>query len=437
MFIKIFTPVNYEKLRMNPKIISLAVFIAAYLLFMLFLKKRTIVAAGASLLLVLLGALSFKQAFFAVNWNVMGIFVGTLFLTDIFMESRVPAFLAEHIVNRTPSIAWAIIAICALAGFISAFVENVATVLIVAPIALALAKRLKISPVNMLIAIAISSNLQGTATLIGDPPSMLLGGYAKMNFFDFFFYRGKPSIFFAVELGALASLPVLYHVFRKHIQKTVLVAEEKVLSWIPTIMLTAMIVALALSSFFDTGFSFLAGIICMAFGLAALLWDVLWKKAPAWKKIKSLDWDTTLFLMAVFVLVGGLIANGWIETISGFLARLVGGNIFLGFFALVFLSVAISAFVDNVPYLAAMLPVAISLSKSLNLEPSLLLFGLLIGASLGGNITPIGASANIVACGILKKEGYHVSFGEFVKVGLPFTLAAVAAASVFVWFVWR
>jgi Na+/H+ antiporter NhaD/arsenite permease-like protein len=413
------------------------VFLLAYLLFVLFAKRRTIVAGIAAVLLMILGALSVKQALLAINWNVMGIFVGTLFLTDIFMESRVPAYLAEHIVNRSPNIAWAILSICALSGFISAFVENVATVLIVAPIALELSKKLKINPVNMMIGLAISSNLQGAATLIGDPPSMLLGGFAKMNFFDFFFYHGKPSIFFAVELGALISLFVLYWFFRKHRQKVALVAEEQVRTWIPTWLLVGLIVALALSSFFDTGFSYLAGSICMAMGLLALIWDVAANKASAKKKIKALDWDTTVFLVAVFVLVGGLTANGWIEIISSFLAGLMGNNIFMGFFGLVFFSVLISAFVDNVPYLAAMLPVALSLSKSLQLSPSLLLFGLLVGASLGGNITPIGASANIVACGILKKEGYQVSFKEFVRIGLPFTLAAVAVASVFVWFIWK
>lgn len=422
---------------MNPQTISMGLFVLAYLLFVVFIRRRTPIAAAAALLLVVLGALSPKQALLAVNWNVMGIFVGTLFLTDIFMESRVPAYLAEHIVNRSPSIAWAVLAICALSGFISAFVENVATVLIVAPIALELARKLRLNPVNMMIGIAISSNLQGAATLIGDPPSMLLGGFARMTFFDFFFYRGKPSIFFAVELGAAVSLLVLYWFFRGHREKAALVSEERVKTWVPTWMLAGLIVALAASSFFDTGFSYLAGIICMVMGLAALAWDVAANRASAWAKIKALDWDTTVFLMAVFVLVGGLTANGWIEIISGWLAGLVGNNIFLGFFGLVFFSVLISAFVDNVPYLAAMLPVAISLSKSLNLEPSLLLFGLLIGASLGGNVTPIGASANIVACGILKKEGHQVRFGEFVKMGLPFTLAAVTAASVFVWFVWR
>jgi Na+/H+ antiporter NhaD/arsenite permease-like protein len=430
----------------DSKIASLVLFVIAYLLFIVLPYKRTPIAIFTALLVIALELVSGKSFTGvglwvfgeAINWNVMGIFVGTLFVADIFMESRAPAFFAVKIVNKTSSVAMAIIAICALTSFISAFVENVATVLIVAPIAMTLAKKLNIKPVQMMIAIAVSSNLQGTATLIGDPPSMLLGGFAKMTFFDFFFYHGKPSIFFAVEIGAVFAMGVLYFVFRKHSEKTGNLPDEKVTSWLPTILLILLIVLLAASSFFDTGFSFLAGIICMAFGLVSMIWSFINRERDEFiKGLKSLDWDTTFFLMSIFVIVAGLTENGWIETISAALAGIIGGNIAAGFFLVVLASVLISAFVDNVPYLAAMLPVAISLSNHLNINPSLFLFGLLIGASLGGNVTPIGASANIVACGLLKKEKYHVSFGEFMKIGVPFTLAAVIPAAIFVWFVWR
>jgi Na+/H+ antiporter NhaD/arsenite permease-like protein len=266
---------------------------------------------------------------------------------------------------------------------------------------------------------------------------MLLGGFAKMNFMDFFFYKGRPGIFFAVELGALASFVVLYLIFRKHKEKTALVPVEKVKSWIPTIILASLIVLLALSSFLDTGFSYMAGILCVLFGVISILWEKFINKSSILDGIKALDWETTFFLMGVFILVGSITVTGWIEIISNFLSWLVGENIFLGYTVIVFISVFLSAFIDNVPFLAAMLPVAISMSAKLNLNPSLFLFGLLIGTSLGGNITPIGASANIVACGLLKKEGYEVKFKDFVKIGLPFTIVAVTAAYLFIWFIWK
>ena len=422
---------------MNPKIIALCVFILSYILFILLPPRRTLVALAGSLLLILTQAISWKEAFLAVNWNVMGIFVGTLIMADVFMQSRVPAYIAEIIVDKAKNTTWSILFICLLTGLISAFVENVATVLIVAPIALTLAKKLKINPTKMMIAIAVSSNLQGTATLIGDPPSMLLGGFAKMNFGDFFFYKGKPGIFFAVELGALVSFFVLYFIFRKHKEKAQLVPVEKVKSWVPTILLVSLIVLLALSSFLDTGFNSLAGQICMVFGIIALVWEKFVNKASIISGLKSLDWDTTFFLIGIFIIVGGITLTGWIQVLANYLAGLVGSNIFLGYTAIVFLSVILSAFIDNVPFLAAMLPVAIIMADKLQISPSLFLFGLLIGASLGGNITPIGASANIVACGLLKKEGHPVKFGEFMKIGIPFTIAAVTAAYLFIWFIWR
>src|SRR3989339_907090 len=422
---------------MYDKIISLAIFVIAYILFIAWPRRRMYVAITGALLLILTGAISTKDAFFSINWNVMGIFVGTLALAESFMRSKVPAFLAEEIVDRSKSTGWAILFICIFTGLISAFVENVATVLIVAPIALALAKKLEINPVNMMIAIAISSNLQGTATLIGDPPSMLLGGFAKMNFFDFFFFKGKPGIFFAVELGAIASFFVLYYYFRNLKEKTELIALENVRSWFPTIVLVLLIFLLACSSFIDKGFGYMAGVICMIAGFISLVWGSITKKEKILKGLKKLDWDTTFFLMAIFILVNGLSLYGWIDKISVFLSGIVGQNIFLGFTAIVFVSVFLSAFIDNVPYLVAMIPVAMSVSDKLGVSPSLFLFGLLIGASVGGNITPIGAAANIVSCGLLKKEGYPVRFFDFVKIGLPFTLISVFVSYLFIWFVWK
>jgi len=266
---------------------------------------------------------------------------------------------------------------------------------------------------------------------------MILGGFAKMNFCDFFFYKGRPSIFFAVELGAFVSFWVLYLIFKKHKEKMRLLAVEKVKSWIPTGFLVALIFSLAISSFFDTGFSYMAGIICMIFGIISILWEKFINKGSVLEGLKSLDWETTFFLIGVFILVGSITLTGWIEIIANFLSGLVGKNIFLGYTLIVFISVFLSAFVDNVPFLVAMLPVAISMSDKLHINPSLFLFGLLIGTSLGGNITPIGASANIVACGLLRKEGYEVKFKDFLKIGLPFTLAAVSVAYLFIWFVWN
>ena len=421
---------------MNPSTVALGLFVAAYTLFVFLPKRRSLIAVTAALLLMLLRVVTPWEALSAINWNVMGIFVGTLLAADVFIASRFPAWFAEVIVNRAPNTAWAILFICIMTGVVSAFVENVATVLIVAPIALSMAKKLNLNPVAMMIGIAISSNLQGAATLIGDPPSMLLGGYAKMTFVDFFVYHGKPSIFFAVEIGALVSFVVLYWVFRGYRQKQDLVETEQVRSWAAPVLLVLLIVALACSSFFDAEFSYLAGVLCMIFGVVMLAPEVRRDRSALINTMRNLDWDTTFFLMAIFVIVESLTHTGWIDAIAHGMSGMIGDNVLFGFLMIVGFAILFSAFVDNVPFLAAMLPVAQQIAGDLGIDPSVYLFGLLIGASLGGNVTPIGASANIVACGLLGQEGHTVTFRQFAKISVPFTIAAVVPAAIFIWLVW-
>jgi Na+/H+ antiporter NhaD/arsenite permease-like protein len=422
---------------LDDRVAALLIFFAAYGCFIFLPARRMLVALGAGALLLLIGVVSPGAAFASINWNVIGIFVGNLMIADVLIESRAPAYLAEIIVDRSKNTAWAIIFICLLTGAISAFVDNVATVLLIAPVALALAKKLKFNPTKMMIGVAISSNLQGAATLIGDTPSMLLGTAAGMSFTDFFWYQGKPSIFFAVQFGALASFIVLYFVYRTQREKLQLIPVEKVQSWFPTVLLVALIFTLAGASFFKAPFAHGAGIICLVAGTIALVWQTCRGNVSFFAGLKSLDYDTTFFLVGIFVLVGSLTRTGWIDSFGQSLSGMVGSNVFLGYTIIVFVSVLLSAFVDNIPYLAAMLPVVTKMSAAMQVNPTLFYFGLLLGASLGGNITPFGASANIAACGMLKKEGYTVRFGEFTKIGLPFTLAAVIAAYLLVWFIWR
>ncbi len=416
---------------------ALIIFIGTYFALVFIPRRRMHSAVLGALALIVLGVVGPLEAFTLINWNVMGIFWGTLVVAELFMASNTPAYLAELVVQRTRSAVWAVIAICALTSFISAFVENVATVLIVAPVALAITDRLHISPVPMIIGLSISSNLQGAATLIGDPPSMLLAGFAKMSFNDFFFYMGKPSIFFGVQLGAIASFAALYFIFRSMKQSIQIERTQRVKTWTPPLMLVGMIVLLALSSLADPGFGYMAGIICMVFGVAGFVWYAAAQKGNVIRLFTSLDWQTTFFLMGVFVVVGALTRVGWIGDITIVFEKMSGDNVFVAYSLIVWISVLFSAFVDNVPYLLAMLPVAQSLAADMGVSQALLMFGLLIGASLGGNITPIGASANIVGVGILSRRGHHVSLREFARIGVPFTLVATFTAYLFIWFVWR
>ncbi len=423
---------------MNHKPLVGIVFGAIYLYLVFGRKHRALASWIGAGVIVAISPVSPMEALRGINLNVLGIFVGTLLLAELFVLSGVPLMLADRLAGSSRSAGMALLKVCALSGFLSCFVENVATVLIVAPVALGLASRLKISPTPLLVGIAVSSNLQGSATLIGDPPSMILAAYQKMTFNDFFVYKGRPGIFFAVELGAAASLLVLWLLFRRYRQPVGQVRVARVRSWTPTLLLSLMVVGLAVGSRLDPDFRFLGGATCMVFGIVGTLWQ--WRRArrkAATILRRRFDFETTFFLAGIFVLVHCLSVLGIVEDIALAVQAVAGQSALVLFVTIVIVSVFVSGFVDNVPYVMAMIPVSDLLAKGAGIAPEVLVFGLVVSACLGGNITHVGAAANVVAVGILRKRGRHVGFRQFVRIGLPFTIAATTAAALFLWFVWR
>lgn len=325
--------------------------------------------------------------------------------------------------------------VCGLSGFISSFTENVATVLIVAPIALEIAKAININPIPLLIGVTLSANLQGTATMIGDSPSIILAMQSGMNFNDFFWMKGRPGIFFAVELGAIGAFFVLWCVFRRYNQPPKRIEIIKPKTWIPTLLMSLMLLSLVISSFIKNRHQYSVAFICLSWAIIGLIWHEL-KHRESISLVKNLDWQTFFFLIGIFILVGSLTHSGIVDDIGRYITNLTSKNVFFAYMLIVWISVFISAFVDNIPYTMAMIPVAKIVATNLGISIYPFLFGLLLGTCLGGNITPIGASANVVTLGLLRKEGYRVKFSQFIKIGLPFTFAAVTLAALFIWFIW-
>ena len=420
------------------KIIAITLFILTYILLLLFPKIRAYIAIASGVVFVALGILPIDKVLSTVDWNVILMIAGTMGIVHFFIESRMPELMADIIIDKTPNVKWAVISLALFAGIISAFVDNVATVLMVAPVALTIAKKLKISPVPAIISIAVSSNLQGAATLVGDTTSILLGGYADLDFLDFFFFQGKIGIFWVVQLGALASTLVLLYIFRKEKQPISPMSKVVVEDYFPTYLLIAMIIFLITASFLPNMPYTINGIICVSLFLIGLFRNLLITKDPGHihRAMGSIDYFTILLLIALFIVVGGITEAGVIDDISEVFIKLSGDNIFVVYTLLVWGSVLFSAFIDNIPYVATMLPVVTGIAGILQIEPYLLYFGLIIGATLGGNMTPIGASANITALGILRKDGYEVKPKEFMKIGIPFTLVAVITGYVLIWILW-
>lgn len=420
------------------KIFALVLFALMYVLMIAKPKYRPLYALSMAAIFLISGILPWKDLMSTINWNVLLMISGTMIIVYYFIESHMPNLLADILLEKAKNVMWVTILMSLFAGVISAFIDNVATVLMVAPVGMAICKKLNMSPVGMILSIAVSSNLQGAATLVGDTTSIMLGDYANMNFMDFFWMNGKPGIFFAVELGALATVPVMMYLFRKDTAPVSSTGRTPVTDYLPTVMLLLMVAALITASFIPDTPDMINGIICCVLAAATIVIDFMRvKKADnTAEALKNLDFETLGLLSGLFVVIGGLTNVGIIDDFAGLIVKFGGNNIFLLYTIVVWGSVLISAFVDNIPYVATMLPVLTAVTATLGIEPYLLYFGLLSGATLGGNITPIGASANIAAVGMLRKEGYQVSFAEFMRIGVPYTLVAVMTGYLYFWFIW-
>ena len=435
---------------------ALIVFVITYVLMLAFQKYRPYIALSSALIFIVMGYLGVYEmniltALAAVDYNVLLMMSGTMGLVTLFIASKMPARLAEMIISKVPNVKWAVTALALFAGIVSAFVDNVATVLMVAPIGLAISRKLKISPVPVLIAIAVSSNLQGAATLVGDTTSILLGGFAGMTFLDFFFMQGKLGIFFGVELGAIASAFVLLFLFRKDTQKVSAKVETEVTDYFPSVLMVGAVLLLIVASFIPepasagilaTIYNLRSGLICFVLCVIGVVRAMKREGNANMLKqvIADLDRDTLLLLFGLFMMIEGISAAGVIDAVAGLFHSVAGDSPFMLYTLIVFASVILSAFIDNIPYVATMLPVVQGIAALMNggagMDPNVFFFGLLTGATLGGNLTPIGASANIAAIGILRKNGETVTTKDFLRIGIPFTLAAVLTGYAYIWLVW-
>lgn len=423
---------------MNQTLTALLIFVAMYVLLLIFSERRWIIALAAAVIFILMGVLPVYSAIRAINWNVLMMLAGTMMTVELFIQSKMPARMSEGLLKIVPNAQWAVVALSLFSGIISAFVDNVATVLMVAPVGLAVAKRAKINPVPVVIAIAVSSNLQGAATLVGDTTSILLGSYAGISFNEFFFFHGKPGITLAVEIGTLLTIPVLLWLFRKERTPIQAGSITEVSDYVPTVLLAGSILMLIVASQFPNKPELTNGVICCFIAVVGTLYEAIKHRSTdvLVRTLKAIDHQTLLLLAGLFMDIEALTQAGVIDMIAGLFVHTGGNSMLRTYIMIVGASVLLSAFIDNIPYVATMLPVVGNIAAMLGMEPYLFDFGLLIGATLGGNITPVGASANIAGIGILQKENYKVTFFDFVRIGVPFTIISALSGALVIWMIW-
>lgn len=425
---------------MDRLILAAALFVITYIFMIKFVNHRPLVVGISALVFIILNIVPLNTVWGAIDFNVLLMIGGTMMLVSLFSESLMPTRLADLIINKVKDIRLIILFLSMFAGFVSAFIDNVATVLMIAPVAMSLAKKLKISPVKMIIAISISSNLQGAATLVGDTSSILLGSALNMTFFDFFVYNGHMGMFWIVQISALIATAIIYIQTKDMKGKVDAIEVTKVKDMMPTFLVILMIVLLIFASFIpqDQKIDILNGLICVCVAIFGVIYHLIrHKDSSIIKTVASeIDFNTLGLLAGLFIIISGIENAGVIDEIAKLFIKLADKP-FLLYTALVWGSVLISAFVDNIPYVATMLPVLSVISTHVPFDMTVFYFGLLSGATLGGNITPIGASANIASLGILKEAGYTVENKDFMKMSVPFTLTAVLVGYILVWFIYR
>ena len=452
-------------------ITALILFGITYILMLAFQKIRPHVTVASALIFIVLGIVSavnpnlFGEGFFVlengstyaygalealgeIDWNVIMMIAGTMGTVYLFIESKMPNLMSDILISKMPSVKWTVVALSLFAGIVSAFVDNVATVLMIAPVALAFCKKVNVSPVPSIICIAVSSNLQGAATLVGDTTSILLAKQANLDFSDFFVHDGHVGMFWVVQAGAIVSALIILFMFRKDKDKISFNNRTVVEDKFPSFLLVGTVFALIAVSFIpykdnaNGGFykpDITNGIICIGFFVVGIIRELFIKKNKDIVKnaFKEIDYYTIVLLSALFVVIGGIKSAGVIDVIGSAIASLGSGSVFAVYTIVVWMSVILSAFIDNIPYTATMLSIVPVIASNIGIDPTLLYYGLLCGATLGGNLTPIGASANIAGIGILRKEGYEVKATTFMKFGVPFTLAAVITGYLLLWVIWK
>lgn len=389
------------------------------------------------------GAVSLDEAFTYVNWDVLGLILGMSILSVLLERSGLIEVLSHILMSSVSSPEKLLFLLVLLSGLVSIALENVTVVLLFAPIAFKLAEKININPAPMIIGLALSSNMAGSATMIGDPPAIITAGHYDLSFMDFIWYQGKPSMFFITLIPMIISTYVYTIISRKSIASENWVTEkntdrkinkgvsitiakdlDRMFLFEALLFLSIKIVLLSIRDIIHIPLT-LATIIGTG-GLILVRLCVHRDIESVETSIKEgFEWKLIVFLASVFILSGAFAKHGLASSVADYIAKYSDGNLFVITAILIWLSVAVSAVMDNTPYIVTMIPVIDRLAPELAVDPLILAWALLLGATLGGGITYIGASANLVAIRLLEKKGYGITFSEFIRKSLPFNLTNI------------
>jgi Na+/H+ antiporter NhaD/arsenite permease-like protein len=419
--------------------LTVLVFLTAYLLIATERIHRVAAALGGAAVMVAIGSTGAEAAFFSeetgVDWNVVFLLLGMMILVGVLKQTGVFEFLAVWAAKRAKGRPFRVMVLLVLITAIaSALLDNVTTVLLIAPVTLLVCERLGVPPIPFLIAEVLASNIGGTATLIGDPPNIIIASRAGLSFNDFV-VNLAPIVVVLLAVFILMSRLLFRHAFTYNAERAqrVMALDEREAISDPRLLVRALaVLALVMVGFVAHSALHVAPSVVALLGAGTA---VVVTRVPTDRYLAEVEWETLVFFMGLFIMVGSLVHVGVIEELGRLATEAVGDRYLLASTGLLFGSAVLSGLVDNIPYVATMAPLVSDLVGGAA-DPShaqALWWSLALGADLGGNATAVGASANVVVLGIAARNGHHISFWQFTKYGIVVAGVTVLIAWPYVW----
>ena len=412
------------------QIVAVAVFVVVMITIMTEKLHRSLAAITGAMIVLALHVMPYDAAMEHIDFNTLGVLLGMMLFVSVVKLSGVFEFLAIKCARLAKGDPWKIMLLFVLlTAVLSAFLDNVTTVLLIGPMTLTVCKLLDVNPIPFFMTEILASNIGGTATLIGDPPNIMIGSAAGYSFFDFILYDAP-----AVAIILVAILGVFYALYGRkmnvddeHKARIMELDEHAQIKNRRLLKQSVVMTALVVVGFMAHGALGLESCI-IALGAAGIIMLISGESIE--EALSNVEWTTLSFFAGLFVIVGALAETGVIGMLANGLIDATGGNVFITMLVLLIGSAVISSFLDNIPFVATMIPILLAM-ESTGMDVTPLWWAVSLGACLGGNGTLIGASANVVLSDISKKHGYEITFAKFFKTGFPIMLLTILIAGVY------
>ena len=411
--------------------IPITIFLVIYGIIISEKINRTAISLFGAIVMIILGILNQEQAIEHIDFNTIGLLVGMMIIVNILKRTGVFEYLAIRAAKKAKGDPWKILVLFAIiTAFSSAFLDNVTTILLIVPVTLVITDTLDTNPIPFMFTEILIANIGGTATLIGDPPNIMIGSATGLGFVDFIV--NLAPVIIVISVATLFLLKLIYKDFLKATDENkqkIMKMDESITIKDKLLLKKSLIVLFLTILGFMVHAQFHLESATVALGGAALLLVI--SKIDPEEILFEVEWTTIFFFMGLFILVGSLVEVGVIDNLAKKMLELTKGNLFVTTLTILWVSAIASAFLDNIPFVATMIPLIKAMTASGQLDANPLWWALALGACLGGNGTIIGASANVIVTGIMAKEGRPVSFMSFMRIGFPMMIVSIIISTIY------